>query len=79
MILNNYAWRELKDTEVYLVEFISENEVRLLAAYVSAPKLSYHLPKILRERFRNKRVYWRVVALKKNGNLIARTDKQRIL
>lgn len=78
-ILNNYAWYELKDTEVYLVEFVNEAETRLLAAYVNGGRLSYHLPKILRERFRNKRVYWRVSALKKNGKLIARTDRQRIM
>lgn len=78
-ILNNYSWYELKDTDVYLVEFVNEAEARLLAAYVNGNKFSYHLPKILRERFRNKRVYWRVNALRKNGKLIARTDRQRIM
>lgn len=78
-VLNSYAWRELKDTDVYLVEFVSESDSRLLAAYVSGTILTYHPPKILRERFRNKRVYWRVSALKKDGKVIARTDKQRIL
>ncbi|MBX7173013.1 MAG: hypothetical protein K1X72_18735 [Pyrinomonadaceae bacterium] len=77
--LNSYAWYELKNTDVYLVEFVSEADVRLLGAYVSGSKFSYHLPKILRERFKNRRVYWRVSALKNSGKLIARTDKQRIM
>ncbi len=77
--LNSYSWYELKNTDVYLVEFVSEADVRLLGAYVSGNKFSYHLPKILRERFRNRRVYWRVSALKNSGKLIARTDKQRIM
>lgn len=78
-VLNNYSWYELANTDVYLVEFVNETDTRLLAAYVNGNKLSYYLPKILRERFRNKRVYWRVSALKKNGKVIARTDRQRIL
>ena len=79
LVLNNYSWYELKDTDVYLVEFVNEADTRLLAAYIPLPRMSYYLPKILRERFRNKRVYWRVSALKKNGKLIARTDRQRIM
>lgn len=78
-ILNRYSWYELKDTDIYLVEFVNEADTRLLAAYVAGNKFSYHLPKILRERFRNKRVYWRVSALKNNGKLIAKTDRQRIM
>lgn len=78
-VLNSYKWYELKNTDVYLVEFVSESDVRLLGAYIPGNKLSYHLPKILRERFRNRRVYWRVSALKNNGKLIARTDRQRIM
>ena len=78
-VLNAYTWYELKNTDVYLVEFVSETDIRLLGAYINSNKLSYYLPKILRERFRNKRVYWRVSALKKNGKVIARTDRQRIL
>ncbi len=79
LVLNNYGWYELKDSDVYLVEFVNEADTRLLAAYIPPPRMSYYLPKILRERFRNKRVYWRVSALKKNGKLIARTDRQRIM
>lgn len=79
LVLNNYSWYELKETDVYLVEFVNEADTRLLAAYINGNRLSYYLPKILRERFRNKRVYWRVSALKKNGKLIARTDRQRIM
>lgn len=77
--LNAYSWYALKNTDVYLIEFLSESDVRLLAAYVNSNKLSYYLPRILRERFRNKRVYWRVSSLKKNGKVIARTDRQRIM
>lgn len=73
-----FSWRQLKEAEVYLLEIFDENESKLLSAYLPAPKFSYRLPFRFNEKFRNKQIFWRITALKKDGSLVARTESQKI-
>lgn len=73
-----FRWRALEEAEIYLLEIFDENEVKLLSAYLPAPRLAYRVPAQFSEKFRNKQVSWRVTALKKDGTLIARTESQKL-
>lgn len=73
-----FAWRALAEAEIYLLEIFDENEIVLLSAYLPAPRLSYRLPAAFGEKFRNKQVFWRVTALKKDGTVAARAESRKL-
>lgn len=74
-----FTWRELPETTAYRLEIMDETEKVILSAITLSPVTSYRSPSWFWERFDEKNLTWRVVAIGENGKVISQTKTQKIV
>lgn len=74
-----FTWRELPETTAYRLEILDETEKVILSAVTLSPITSYRTPSWFWERFGDKKLTWRVLAIDEKGKIAAQTKTQKIV
>lgn len=74
-----FTWKELSETPAYRLEVLDENGKILLSAIRLSNNNSYRAPSWFWQRFGDKKLAWRIIALDEKGKAINQTKPQMIL
>lgn len=74
-----FTWKELAEAAAYRLEILDESEKILLSAIRLSNTTSYRAPSWFWQRFGDKKLAWRIVALDEKGKAINQTKPQILL